>query len=202
MLNLIIADRKYYHAPNHPELVELESRPYLTISGQGAPGGPAHLAAIQALHEAAYGVKSRMMRENKDFVVPVLEGLWRVDGNKPVQEVPMDQWYWKLLIRVPDYVTENHWEETRTNALQVNPLISTIHLEKIDEGTCVQMMHNGPYDREQETVDLIEAFMRDRNLVQNGLHHEIYISDVRSTPPERARTILRHPVKKAQLDQA
>ncbi len=197
MMNLMITDNKYYHAPDHPELIELESNLYLTISDQGAPGGSAHLAAVQALHTSAYGVKSLMMKEGKDFIVPVLEGLWWVDGNKPVREVPMEQWYWKLLIRVPDYVTESHWERTKINAIMDNPLIQSIVLETINEGKCVQMMHNGPYDREQETVDLIEAFMKDHNLVQNGLHHEIYISDIMSTPPEKARTILRHPVRKA-----
>ncbi len=199
MLNLMNADNMYYHAPHYPELVEFESNPFLTISNQGAPGGPVHLSAVQALHMAAHGVKSLMLREGNDFVVPVLEGLWWVDGNRPVQEVPMQHWYWKLLIRVPDYVTESHWEEVRTNTIKDNPLIQSINLEMIGEGTCVQMMHNGPYDREQETVDLIEAFMRNRNLVQNGLHHEIYISDIMNTPPEKAMTILRYPVKEAKI---
>ncbi|WP_258168653.1 GyrI-like domain-containing protein [Paenibacillus sp. AR247] len=184
-MNLMITDNKYYHAPDHPELIELENNLYLTISDQGAPGGSAHLAAVQALHTSAYGVKSLMMMEGKDFIVPVLEGLWWVDGNKPVREVPMEQWYWKLLIRVPDYVTESHWERTKIKAIMDNPLIQSIVLETINEGKCVQMMHNGPYDREQETVDLIEAFMKDHNLVQNGLHHEIYISDIMSPPRRR-----------------
>jgi hypothetical protein len=200
MLDLMNADNKYYHAPDHPELVKLEGSLYLTISDQGAPGGPVHLAAVQALHIAAYGVKMLMMKGGKDFVVPVLEGLWWVDSDKPVREVPMEQWYWKLIIRVPDYVTESHFEEAKVITIRDNPQISPIQLivlETINEGTCVQMMHNGPYDREQETVDLIEAFMKNHKLVQNGLHHEIYITDIMNTDPEKVRTILRHPVKKA-----
>lgn len=31
------------------------------------------------------------------------------------------------------------------------------------------------------------------------LHHEIYTSDIMSTPPEKARTILRHPVRKSTI---
>jgi len=29
------------------------------------------------------------------------------------------------------------------------------------------------------------------------LHHEIYVSDVRKTAPEKLRTVIRHPVKRA-----
>lgn len=29
------------------------------------------------------------------------------------------------------------------------------------------------------------------------LHHEIYLSDARKVPPEKWRTVIRHPVKKA-----
>lgn len=31
----------------------------------------------------------------------------------------------------------------------------------------------------------------------NGLHHEIYLSDVQETDPAQMRTILRHPVRPA-----
>jgi hypothetical protein len=36
--------------------------------------------------------------------------------------------------------------------------------------------------------------MQERGLVANGLHHEIYLSDVRQTDPGKMRTILRQPV--------
>jgi hypothetical protein len=29
----------------------------------------------------------------------------------------------------------------------------------------------------------------------NGLHHEIYLSDMRKTDPEKLKTVLRQPVK-------
>ncbi len=39
--------------------------------------------------------------------------------------------------------------------------------------------------------------MEDEGLVVNGLHHEVYLSDTRETDPEKMRTILRQPVRKA-----
>lgn len=32
-------------------------------------------------------------------------------------------------------------------------------------------------------------------MVPNGLHHEVYLSDVRETDPEKTRAILRVPVR-------
>jgi hypothetical protein len=43
----------------------------------------------------------------------------------------------------------------------------------------------------------MEEFMERAGLVMNGLHHEIYLSDVEETDPARMRTILRHPVRAA-----
>jgi hypothetical protein len=40
--------------------------------------------------------------------------------------------------------------------------------------------------------------MKDRNLVENGLHHEIYLSDPRRVVPEKIKTILRQTVKEKE----
>jgi hypothetical protein len=55
------------------------------------------------------------------------------------------------------------------------------------------MLHVGPYDAEPETVAKMFTFMKERGLVPNGPHHEIYLSGIRKGDPARARTILRYP---------
>jgi hypothetical protein len=45
----------------------------------------------------------------------------------------------------------------------------------------------------------MEAFTGQQNLEFHGRHHEIYLSDPRRVPPERLKTILRHPVRKKAL---
>ncbi|WP_054977331.1 GyrI-like domain-containing protein [Paenibacillus sp. A3] len=67
------------------------------------------------------------------------------------------------------------------------------------EGLCVQMLHVGPYETEPETVERMHAYMEARGLVQNGLHHEIYLTDPRKTPPSGWKTILRFPVEQRDL---
>lgn len=59
----------------------------------------------------------------------------------------------------------------------------------------MQILHVGPYDKEQPTINAMIALATESGLKLHGLHHEIYLSDPRRVAPERLRTILRHPVK-------
>ena len=72
--------------------------------------------------------------------------------------------------------------------------VKEVTLTTLDEGSCVQMLHVGPYEREPESIALMQAFASGKSLVFAGSHHEIYLSDPRRVPPERLKTILRVPV--------
>jgi len=74
-------------------------------------------------------------------------------------------------------------------------LVNKIEFETLNEGKCVQIMHIGPYSSEPETIALMDDFIKENNLTNNGLHHEIYISDPRKTPADKMKTIIRQPVK-------
>ena len=69
-----------------------------------------------------------------------------------------------------------------------------------DEGTCIQCMYIGPYDSEPETVTKMNEYMisegYELDINEMRFHHEIYISDVRKTVPEKHKTVIRHPIKK------
>ena len=61
-------------------------------------------------------------------------------------------------------------------------------------------MHIGSYDDEPESVLLMENFAEEQGYVIDmgqRLHHEIYLSDPRKSPPEKWKTVIRHPIKKA-----
>lgn len=68
-------------------------------------------------------------------------------------------------------------------------------METLEEGRCVQMLHVGPYNRENETIALMRILAEQKGLALVGPHHEIYLSDPRRSPPERLKTILREPVR-------
>ena len=77
-----------------------------------------------------------------------------------------------------------------------SPEVKELTLETIDEGLCVQMLHVGPYEKENETVALMRSFAEVNGLKLSGPHHEIYLSDPRRVPPDRLKTILRLPQSK------
>ena len=71
----------------------------------------------------------------------------------------------------------------------------------IEEGLCVQIMHVGSYDDEPASVAVMDEYLAQNgyanDLTAERLHHEIYLSDPRKTAPEKRKTVLRHPIKKA-----
>jgi len=189
--------KTYYTAKTIPEIVEFGEIPFLTIEGKGEPAGEVFTKAVEALYPLAYGVKNICKKQGKDFGVPKLEGLWWVESDRPSLEVPREEWRWKLLIRMPDYVTSEIVEKAKEGVFKKKgiELIKKIKFEKIKEGKCVQILHLGPYSTEPESLVKMRKLMEQKNLVENGLHHEIYLSDPRKVAPEKMKTILRQPVK-------
>lgn len=196
-LDLTKEYKQYYTAKNTPTLVEFGKILYLTIEGKGEPAGEFFTKVIESLYPLAYGVKNICKKQGKDFGIPKLEGLWWVKSNKPFLEVPRKEWYWKLLIRMPDFVTSEIVKNAKEEVFKKKglALIKEIKFENINEGKCVQIMHTGSYSTEPETIAKIKGFIKENNYTENGLHHEIYISDPRKTIPAKMKTILRQPMK-------
>jgi hypothetical protein len=189
-----------YIAPQKPQLVEIEKAKYLTVSGRGAPGGEQFIARIGALYGMAYTVKmTRKFAGGQDYVICKLQcQLWLDDDRRDFSITPKEQWNWKLLIRTPDFVQDNELDEATKKLLEKGkePEVKQVKFESFTEGLCVQMLHVGPYEQEHETISKMAAFAEQKSLEFCGQHHEIYLSDLRRVPPERLKTILRHPVKK------
>jgi hypothetical protein len=187
-----------YVSPKRPVLLEIPPARYLRITGHGEAGGREFQAQAGAIYNVAFAVKAASKSGGRDYVVPKMEGLWW--GENP-DEVLMGQqrtiWNWKLLIRVPDFVSEEEVAEVvrKLTDKRKLPDVAHVKLETLEEGRCVQMLHVGPYTAEAPALQAMRDFVAAQGLVLHGLHHEIYLSDPRRTPPAKLRTILRHPVQ-------
>ena len=196
-LDLYKLHKAEYAAPRQPVLVRTKPAKYLAISGQGAPGGTRFRACIGALYGAAFTIKmTRKFAGKQDYAVCKLEGQWFFDGDP--SGVPKDQWKWKLMIRTPDFISQEDLKTAVGTLLKRGKSreVEEVTLQTIDEGVCVQMLHLGPYEKENETVALMRSFAEASGLKLSGPHHEIYLSDPRRVPPERLKTILRVPTVK------
>ncbi|MFQ5494603.1 MAG: GyrI-like domain-containing protein [Phycisphaerae bacterium] len=197
-LNLFERHKEEYIATDTPAIVTVKPAKYLTVTGKGEPGGEVFRKKTGLLYGVAYGIKMKRQFSGQNYEVCPLEGLWWGTKSKHgLMNEPKTTWNWKLLIRVPEYITD----EDLTAA--VNQMggrgggtdVKEIKLETIREGRCVQMLHVGPYDKEPANIAKMLAFAEKSGLKRNGVHHEIYLSDPNRVAPEKLRTILRQPVK-------
>lgn len=190
-------DRTYYSASSHPSLITLGPIDYLTISGVGAPMADLFLNSIQAIYAVAFTIKKFTKDEGIDFVVPKMEAYWWVESEMPFDEVPREEWYWKILIRMPEFVNTAHVEEAIQMVIEKKDihLASEVNYETINESKCAQILHLGSYDNEGPTLEKLHNFLDEKGLEICGHHKEIYLSDLRKTAPEKVRTILRYAVQ-------
>lgn len=177
-------------ARRDPELLEVPERLLLMADGSGDPNAPAFQTAVGALFTLSYSLKFQLKRElGLDRKVGPLEGLWWVDDG-PFSFEDRSSWRWTAMIEQP--------EEATTAAIDAlareGSLEGRTRLERFVEGRVAQILHVGPFADEPRTIERLHAFIAEQELRAVGRHHEIYLSDVRRTSPERLRTVIRQPV--------
>ena len=95
-----------YASPRKPALVTLGQARYLSVEGQGEPGGEDFQAKVGALYAMAYTIKmTRKGSGDPDYTVCKLEAQWWSSRKgKECHEIPGAEWRWRLMIRTPDFV--------------------------------------------------------------------------------------------------
>lgn len=197
---------EFYVPGKTPGIVTIPPMNFIAVQGHGDPNEAdgAYKQAIGMLYAVAYTIK--MSKKGKtalegyfDFVVPPLEGFWWQDGIAGIDYSCKDRLQWISVIRLPDFVTENHisWAvEEATRKKQMD--FSQVEFFSYDEGLCVQCLHIGPYDDEPKTVALMHDYIARHGYLLDisdmRHHHEIYLSDARKVVPGKLKTVIRHPI--------
>jgi len=176
---------------------------FLMIDGKGNPNtSTEYKEAIEALYAVAYKLKFMSKKElEKDYVVPPLEGLWWAQDMNVFTSGEKDSWEWTMMIMQPDWITMEMFREACAYVEKSKklPALKKIRMESYVEGLSLQILHIGPFDNEAPTLErLHNEFMPRNGYIENGKHHEIYLSDPRKVPPEKLKTILRQPVKRIE----
>nr|WP_308631444.1 GyrI-like domain-containing protein [uncultured Gemmiger sp.] len=200
--------KEFYLPKTKPELVTVSPMNYIAVRGKGDPNeeNGAYKQAIGLLYGVAYTIKMSKKGDHRiegyfDFVVPPLEGFWQQEGTATIDYAHKENFEWVSVIRLPDFVTKADFDwAVREATIKKKQDFSTVEFLTIEEGLCVQCMHTGPYDNEPETVAAMDAFLAENgyatDITDTRWHHEIYLSDVRKTAPEKLKTVIRHPIKK------
>ena len=200
--------KEFYLPGNAPEIVTVPRMNYIAVRGAGDPNeeGGAYQDAIGVLYALAYTLKMSYKSDYRiegffEYVVPPLEGFWWQEGAEGIDCSDKAAFQWISVIRLPDFVTEKDLAWAKETAAHKKKLdCSAAGFLPVDEGLCVQMLHVGPYDAEPVSVARMDAFLRERGFENDfsaeRLHHEIYLSDARKVPPEKWRTVIRHPIRR------
>lgn len=194
----------YNPSRKEPSIVEVPEMKFLMIDGHGDPNtSKEYQDAIGALFTVSYKVKFISKKEkSQDYVVMPLEGLWWVDNMEDFSIEDKSSWKWTAMIRQPDFITKDMIKQAMEEVKKKKEpeALSKIRFESLNEGLSAQIMHIGPYSEEGPTVEKLHKFIYENGYEFDGSkpgekHHEIYLSDMRRTKPERLKTILRQPMK-------
>ena len=200
--------RDLYQPKDSPCIVDVPRATYIAVRGKGNPNeeGGAYQQAISVLYAIAYTLKMSYKTDYKingfyEYVVPPLEGFWWQDGVCGVDYSDKSSFSWVSVIRLPDFISREDFDWAVKTAVKKKKIdCSCAEYLTVDEGLCVQMMHNGPFDDEPATVEVMDKYLIDKgyenDFSDTRMHHEIYLSDPRKTAPEKWKTVIRHPIRK------
>jgi hypothetical protein len=197
--------KNLYQPKPTPAVVDVPRIVAIAVDGMGDPNTS---AAYQQAVEVLYGLSYAIKMGNKatlEYVVAPLEGFWCVGddfmGAGPIPD--KSKFGWTAFIRQPDFVTAEVFADAKAVLAKKKPGLDTsgARLESFTEGLCVQALHIGPYDDEPATIAMLDEYALANGYVvdinDQRRHHEIYLSDLRKSAPEKLRTVLRHPIRAA-----
>ncbi len=203
--------KEFYLPPKAPGIVTVPAMNFLAVRGRGDPNeeGGAYKQALGMLYAVAFTIKMSKLGKHRlegyfDYVVPPLEGLWWQEGIRGVDYTRKEDFRWISLIRLPEFVSREVFDwAIREAAEKKQRDFSKVEFFPWEEGRCVQCMHIGPYDDEPATVAAMEEYAAamgyEADFGEGRFHHAIYLSDVRRCKPDRLKTVIRQPVKKASM---
>lgn len=200
-------EKIYYSTKKQVAILNIPTMNFLMIDGKGDPNEEdgEYANAVKKLYTLAYTIRmsnrnGKVIEDFFTFVVAPLEGFWWQEGIKGVDSSRKDKFSWQMMLRIPEFVSQEVLEWAQAEALSKKKIDTDIvHLERITEGLVVQMLHVGPYDDESKTAESMHRFMEEKgytlDVSDERKHHEIYLSDPRRSTLEKLKTILRHPIK-------
>lgn len=199
-------ENKELYQPSVKEfsIADVPKMNFLMIDGKGDPNtSKKYQDAMETLFSVSYKVKFLSKKEkSQDYVVMPLEGLWWVENMNDFSIEDKNKWKWTAMIRQPDFITENMINNASNEVKKKKnlPSLSKMRFESLHEKLSAQIMYVGPYSEEGATITNLHSFIEEKGYNFDGnksdqRHHEIYISDMRRTKPERLKTIIRQPIR-------
>ncbi len=198
-------EKEIYLPKNKPIIVDIPTFKYIVISGTSNPNSDLFSEYIGVLYSLSYAVRmsykwKNIPKDYYEYTVYPLEGVWDIDDKSKYIPgvVDKDNLRFELMIRQPHFLNENLFKEVvqLTSKKKYHKLLNEVVFKDISENMCIQMLHNGSYDNERISFELMDEHCIKNNLKRISMkHREIYLTDARRTSPEKNKTTLRYKVK-------
>lgn len=192
---------KQLYQPSAKEIasVDIPEMNFLMVDGEGDPNSSKSFAdAIEALYPVSYTLKF-MVKKGKigiDYGVMPLEALWWADDLSAFTLGKKDDWKWTVMVMQPEFITREMVDEAVAEvARKKNPVsLPLVRFDAFREGKAAQTLHIGHFSTEGPTIEKVHQFIAANGSHRVGKHHEIYLSDLRRTVPEKWKIIIRQPM--------
>ena len=161
-----------------PQIMEMPAQKMAVVSARGAPD-----KVFPEVMPALYGSVFTLKFDFKKKGLPT----FKVSGLRArypdAHLVPKEEWTMIIGLPIP--------EDTTVLPQKVGG--NEVKIETWQYGTVAQILHLGPYDQENATIERLHRFTEDSGYDISGVHEEEYL-----TRPDTKviKTIIRYPVKK------
>lgn len=182
--------KMYVCKKRQPFILDVPQMKYLCFDGMGHPSDDDFQRACDALYTLSYTIKFEIARRrfDMDYKVNPMEVTWHLDKGK--EET---RFTWTMMIRQPDFVTEEIFVEAVDIARKKGKKIagSRVEFKEVDFGKCVQCFHLGDYNKMNDTLAKMHEFAAKNGYAYDQYTHDIYLNDMRKTKAENYQTIMR-----------
>ena len=202
-MNILKDYKDYFSANEKPEVVEIGEANYVSILGEGSPGTALFYKKKAAIKEFVAALEHHYTAINLAFSSSVVEIFYwfdeeevgYVDIGNFYTTVDLDLLKYRIVIRIPDFVKA----ETIQDIGQASdlPFAKDFELFTYTAGTCVQLLHKGPFAGELQTLPILQKFATEHGFKKSGMHHELHLTHFELGQSQaHLKTILRDPVIK------
>ena len=133
-----------------------------------------------------YFPKYRSFLKGKAFLKKLPSPTFKVSGLRArypeASLVPKDEWAVIIGLPVPEDIT----------SLPQKVAGVEVKLEVWDYGTVAQILHLGPYDQEEASIEHLRKFIEESGYEIAGFHEEEYLTSPDAKVP---KTIIRYPIR-------
>jgi len=160
-----------------PQILEMSPQKMAVVQAKGAPD-KVFSEFMPALYGSVYTLKFDLKKKGlPTFKVSGLRARY-----PDAHLVPKDEWTHIIGLPIP---------EDTTSLPQKVPGIE-VKIETWEYGTVAQILHLGPYDQEEPTVERLHKFIEENGYEIAGMHEEEYLT---SPDAKVIKTIIRYTVR-------